>query len=197
MTGRKGLTSDAIVDVASRVVEAEGTSALTLSRIARELDVKPPSLYNHVDGLDTLRRKVAMRAIDDLAGRLGAAAMGRAGCDALRAVAAEFRAYAVAHPGLYGLTVRAEPDDEEYATASLRPLEPVLAILRGYDLDEDDAIHAARMLRAALHGFVSLESVGGFGLDVDVDESFAWLVEHMAKALEFSSARVEATDRLR
>jgi AcrR family transcriptional regulator len=189
VTGRKGLTSDTIVDVAGRVVEAEGTAALTLSRIARELGVKPPSLYNHVDGLDTLRRKVAMRAIDDLAGRLGAAAMGRAGGDALRAIAAEFRAYAVAHPGLYDLTVRAEPDDEDYATASLRPLEPVLAILRGYDLDEDDAIHAVRMLRAALHGFVSLESAGGFGLDVDVDDSFAWLVEHLADALEHSSVR--------
>jgi AcrR family transcriptional regulator len=189
VTGRKGLTPDAIVDVAGRVVDAEGTSALTLSRIARELDVKPPSLYNHIDGLDTLRRGVAMRAIGDLGSRLGAAAMGRAGIDALRAIAAEFRAYAVAHPGLYDLTVRAEPDDEEYAAASLRSLEPVLAVLRGYDLGEDDAIHAARMLRAALHGFVSLESVGGFGLDVDVDESFTWLVDHMARALEYSSVR--------
>jgi len=69
------------------------------------------------------------------------------------------------------------------------PWEPVLAILRGYDLDDDEAIHAARTLRVALHGFVSLEGFGGFGLDVDVDETFTWLVERLGEALESSAAR--------
>ena len=189
MTRRKGLTAQSVVDTASAIVDAEGTSALTLSRVARELGVKPPSLYNHVTGLDTLLRDVALMSIDDFAGRLGAAAMGRTGRDALRAVAAEFRAYARAHPGLYELAARAQPHDEEYARASMRPVEPVIAILRGYDLDEKESIHAVRTLRAALHGFVSLESIGGFGLDVDVDESFAWLVESLVETLASSTAR--------
>ena len=189
MTARKGLSRQAVVDAATAVVEAEGPGALTLSRIARELGVKPPSLYNHVARLDTLRRDVAMGAIEDLGRRLGAAAMGRTGRDALQAIAVEFRAYAAAHPGLYELTTRARPDDEEYASASMRPVEPVLAILRGYDVDEEEAIHAARTLRAALHGFVSLENVGGFGLDVDVDESFAWLVARLAEMLEYYAAQ--------
>jgi AcrR family transcriptional regulator len=189
VTGRRRLTEQAVVDVATDVVEAEGTSALTLSRVARELGVQPPSLYNHVASVETLRRDVALRAVNDLGTRLGAAAMGRSGRDALQAIASEFRAYAAAHPGLYELTIRARPDDEEYAAASMRPVEPVLAILRGYDLDEEEAIHAARTLRAALHGFVSLESIGGFGLDVNVDESFAWLVERLAETLASSVAR--------
>lgn len=194
MTARRGLTGQVVVDAAAAVVESEGTSALTLSRVARELGVKPPSLYNHVAGLETLRRDVALLAIEDLGTRLGTAAMGRTGRDALRAIAADFRAYASAHPGLYELTTRARPDDEEYATASMRPVEPILAILRGYDLDEEEAIHAARTLRAALHGFVSLESIGGFGLDVDVDESFAWLVERLADALESSQIQSGVTE---
>jgi AcrR family transcriptional regulator len=170
-------------------VADEGAAALTLSRVARELGVKPPSIYNHVDGLETLRRDVALRAIDELGDRLGAAAMGRSGSDALAAIAAEFRAYAAAHPGLYELSAQARPHDAEYAKASMRPVEPVIAILRGYDLDADEAIHAARTLRAALHGFVSLESIGGFGLDVDVDQSFDWLVAHLAETLESAAER--------
>jgi AcrR family transcriptional regulator len=187
MTGRKGLTRDGVVDAATAVVDTEGTPALTLSRVARELGVKPPSLYNHVAGLDLIRRDVALRAIEDLGSRLGAAAMGRAGRDALRAIATEFRSYALDHPGLYELTARARPDDADYAEASMRPVEPVIAILRGYDLDETESIHAARTLRAALHGFVSLERIGGFGLDVDVDDSFTWLVERLADTLESSA----------
>ena len=177
------------MDTAVTVVDAEGTAALTLSRVARELDVKPPSLYNHVAGLETLRREVALRAIEDLGSLLGAAAMGRTGRAAVRAIAAEFRSYALAHPGLYELTVQARPDDAEYAQASLRPVEPVLAILRAYDLDDEEAIHAARTLRATLHGFVSLEANRGFGLDVDVNESFTWLVDHLAATLELAAVR--------
>ena len=188
MTGRRGLTRGAVIDAATDVVETEGNAALTLSRIARELGVKPPSLYNHVAGLESLRRDVALRAIEDLGGKLGTAAMGRAGRHALRAIATELRAYAVAHPGLYELTTRARPDDNEYASASLQTVQPVLAILRSYDLDEEDAIHAARTLRAAIHGFVSLENAGGFGLDVDVDQSFAWLVDQVASMLESSGS---------
>ena len=180
MTGRRRLTKQSVVDAAIALVETEGTSALTLSRVARELGVKPPSLYNHVDGLESLQREIALRAIDDLGTKLGAAAMGRSGRAALRAIASEVRAYAKSHPGLYELTTQARPDDQEYAQASMRPVEPVLSVLRRYDLDGEEAIHAARTLRAALHGFVSLESVGGFGLDVDVNESFAWLVERLA-----------------
>ncbi len=188
MTARKGLTERTVVDAAMAIVDRDGASALTLSRVARELGVKPPSLYNHVTGLEQLRRDVAMRAVEDLGDRLGAAAMGRTGRDGLRAIATEFRSYAAAHPGLYELTITARPHDDEYARASMRPVQPVLAILRGYDLRDDESIHAARTFRAALHGFVSLESSGGFGLDVDVDATFAWLVEHTAAALESFTA---------
>ncbi len=187
---RRGLTEAAVVDVAVAIVEAEGAAALSLSRVASELGVKPPSLYNHVSGLDRLRRDVALRATRQLGDRLGSAAMGRTGRDAWRAVAGELRAYAVEHPGLYELSARARPEDEEFAAAALRAVEPMLAILRGYDLDETEAIHATRTLRAAIHGFVSLESVGGFGLDVDVGDSFDWLVERHADMLEsFSPPR--------
>ena len=189
MSRGRGLSRQVVVAAATAVVEAEEASALTLSRVARELGVKPPSLYNHVTGLKSLRRDVQLQAIEDLGSRLGAAAMGRSGRAAVHAIAAEFRAYATTHPGLYEMTVRARPDDEEYAKASMRPVEPVMAILRGYDLAEEEAIHAARTLRAALHGFVSLESGSGFGLDVDVDESFAWLVDNLAETLELSAAR--------
>ncbi|MFT7581217.1 MAG: AcrR family transcriptional regulator [Myxococcota bacterium] len=184
MTARKRLTKKDVVDAAVALVQAEGTSALTLSRVAAALGIKPPSLYNHISGLDALRRDVALRGAEELGQRLGAAAMGRAGRTALHAIAAEVRSYASNHPGLYELSAQARPDDGPFTEAAMRTIEPVLAILRGYNLHADDAIHAARTLRAAFHGFVSLERMGGFGLDVDVDASFDWLVERLADSLE-------------
>jgi hypothetical protein len=60
----------------------------------------------------------------------------------------------------------------------------VLAVLRGYGLEGDDAIHATRVIRSALHGFVLLEAEGGFGLELSVDESFARMVAALDKGLE-------------
>ena len=53
----------------------------------------------------------------------------------------------------------------------------MLAVLRGYGLDEDGTVHATRAVRSALHGFVSLEAAGGFGLPQDVDASYDRLVD--------------------
>ncbi len=189
MSGRKGLSKNTVVDAAVALVEAEGSSALSLSRVARELGVEPPSLYNHVARLDTLRREVALRAFEDLGSTLGRAAMGRAGPEALRAIAADFRNYVRQHPGLYEISTVARPDDAAFQAAARSALEPVMAVLRIYDLDEDDAIHAARALRSALHGFVSLELAGGFGFDVEIDASFSWLVDHLAGMIEQPVAR--------
>ena len=56
-------------------------------------------------------------------------------------------------------------------------------MLRAWELEGDDAIHAVRIVRSALHGFVSLELNGGFGLPLDLDETFARLVDVLAKGL--------------
>ena len=52
----------------------------------------------------------------------------------------------------------------------------IVAVLRGFDLPEERAVDAIRAVRSAIHGFVSLELMGGFGLPDDVDHSFEVLV---------------------
>jgi len=42
---------------------------------------------------------------------------------------------------------------------------------------DEQTVHATRAVRSALHGFVTLEAAGGFGLPQDVDESYNRLVE--------------------
>jgi hypothetical protein len=38
-------------------------------------------------------------------------------------------------------------------------------------------------VRSALHGFVTLEAVGGFGIPLDLDESFERMVAALARGL--------------
>ena len=64
-----------------------------------------------------------------------------------------------------------------------RAVGTIYAVLLGYGLTRSDAVDATRALRSALHGFVTLENAGGFGLPQDVDRSFDRLV--MAMDLAF------------
>ncbi len=157
--------------------------------MAGDLGVRPPSLYVHVAGLDALRRGVALLGVRDLTAVMREAATGRSGPDALRAVAAAYRAYALEHPGRYAASVRApEPGDEEWERAGAEAVEVLAAVLRAWELEGDDAVHAIRGIRAALHGFVAVERMGGFAVDVSVDESFDRLIAALAAGLQSSSA---------
>jgi len=181
---RAGLDPERVVDAASAIADADGLDAVTLARVAGGLGVRAPSLYNHVDGRAGLLRALALRGVRELTAALREAAIGRSGPDALAAAARAYRAYAVAHPGLYAAGVAAPaPDDAEHLAAAGETVDVVYAVLRGWQLEGDDAVHAARAFRSAIHGFVLLETTGGFGIPVDVDTSFERLVATVARGL--------------
>lgn len=181
MGERRGLSRPVVVETAAGLADRDGFDALTLGAVAAELRVRPPSLYNHVSGLDGLRRDLALRGVHELGERIRDAAVGRAGADALTALAVAYRAYARERPGLYRALQRApDPGDSELAAAATRLLQPVLAVLGGFGLEGDAVIHAARSLRSAMHGFVELERLGGFGIDLDLDASYDWMVAAMS-----------------
>lgn len=176
---RVGLDSDTVVSAAAELADAAGLEALTLAHLAKGLGVRSPSLYVHVDGLEDLRRRIGALGARELAAVLGAAAAGRAGRDALEAVAHAYRGYAREHPGRYAALQPAGQGPEAQEVVGV-----VVAVLRGYGLEGDAAIHAVRAIRAALHGFASLEAEGGFGMPLSVDESFERLVSVLHEGLE-------------
>ena len=79
LMARAGLSAEALVDAAAALADREGLEAVTLTRLAADAGVRPPSLYAHVDGLDDLRRRLANRGRRELAAALRDAATGRAG----------------------------------------------------------------------------------------------------------------------
>ncbi len=184
---RRGLDTGQVVDAAEELAGG-GLDQVTFARLAERLGVKPPSLYNHVRGRDELLRLITLRGLNGLHDVIGRAAAGLAGADALRATAHAYRDYARAHPGRYEATLAAPPaPDDELQAAAERLLATIAAILRGWDLEGDDAIDAIRIVRSALHGFVSLERQGGFAMARDVDATFERLVDTLVAGLPRST----------
>jgi AcrR family transcriptional regulator len=179
-----GIDRARVVDAAAELADAHGLDHLTLAQVAERLGVRLPSLYNHVDGLPGLRHELAVLGVRRLMEQISRAAIGKAGDDAVIAVARAYRAFALAHPGLYAATVRAPaPDDMELQRLSQAIIEVVLVVLEPYGLSDEDAIHAVRGLRSIAHGFASIELAGGFGLALDRDESFLRLTRAFVAGL--------------
>ncbi len=187
---RAGLTSDVVVARAGELADRDGYDALTLANHAGRLGVKVPSLYKHVSSLADLQRRLRLAGLRGLDEALRTAAVGRAGTGALLATGHAYRHYAREHPGHYAAGLRApgpgdsgdsgDPDRAEVVRMAARLTDLMLAVVGGYGLGDDDAVHAVRSVRAALHGFVALERAEGFGLPQDVDTSF----EHLLATLD-------------
>jgi AcrR family transcriptional regulator len=184
MPPRPGLTPERIVEAAAELIDRDGYDRLALGKVAAELGVRTPSLYNHIDGLDELRRLLTIRALTVLGAELQRAAVGIGAEDAVRGIALAYRRFAHEHPGLYATTVPSiEEADAEVQRVGAEVMRTVLTALAGFGLDDAAAIHATRSVRSAVHGFVSLELGGGFGIPVDIDASFAWLTDLLAEGI--------------
>ena len=187
---RAGLSPDAVVRLALDAVDAGGSSGfadLTLTKVAAKAGVAAPSLYKHVGSLADLRREVTVVAVQELTAAGTSATVGRAGADALHALAEAWRDYARAHPGRYAATqIGADPDDP--ADARLREVgaesvQTVVSVLRGFGLPDGRVIDAVRAVRAGVHGFVALELGGGFRMREDVDQSFTVLLDMLVAGI--------------
>lgn len=194
MAPRPGVTREKVVAAAATLIDAEGPSGLTLASLAQALHVRTPSLYNHIGGLEDLHGALRLRGMEALEQSLQRATVGLARRDALVALADAYRAFAREHPGLYALTQTPVPDvsdgtrdAEAAAEAAGRLVALVVSVLQGYAMEGDRALHATRVLRSSLHGFVTLESAGGFGLPLDLDVTFEHLTAMHHAAMEQAS----------
>ena len=179
------LSRDSIVNAALTFLDREGWDALTINALATQLGTKGPSLYNHVQSLDDLRRTVRMRVVGDIIDMLNTVGQGRTRDDAVVAMASAYRSYAHHHPGRYSAFTRMPlgGDDPEFTEATRAAAAPVISVLASYGLDGDNAFYAALEFWSAMHGFVLLEMTGAMN-GIDTDAVFTDMVMRLATGME-------------
>ena len=177
-----------VIQAAVELVNADGIQALTLGRLAGELGIQTPSLYNHIDGLPGLQKDMAVLNAKLLADRLSEAAVGKSGSDLFMEVAQAFRNYVKEYAGLYMSTLRSsgtqDVQDEDLVREEERAVKIGTTVMASLGLKGKDAIHALRAFRSMVHGFATLEVAGGFGLPLECDESFRRLVTALSAGLQ-------------
>lgn len=147
-----------LVRAAADLADRDGWSRLTLSKAAEAVDRHVSSLYTHVDGLEDLRREVALLAIEELADEVWRAALGRSGGDALTAIATVERDFGRSHPGrISAISAYQSVGDAEFSARGARLAEPIRATFAGFGLEPEAVATAHQVFSAAVRGLTRVE----------------------------------------
>lgn len=181
---RQGLSREAVIAAAVKIANKNGYQELTLGNLARQLDIKPPSLYKHVSSLDDLQDALGILAAQALTAELAPAMEIHSPQQALRAACDIYRGFARKKPGLYGaLQPAMARRSAEFQVAATELLKTIFSLVGALGVKKDDLVHAVRALRSLLHGFAELESIGGFGMPEDIEVSFRYQIDVYIRGL--------------
>lgn len=132
---RAGLDTHTLVTAAAELADAQGFEQVTLAALASKLGVRPPSLYNHINGLADLRTLLAIHGLEQLYEAMSAASEGTSGEAAVHAMSQAYVDFARRRPGLYGTTLRApEQGDTALEAAGGKILALIIQVLSCFGL---------------------------------------------------------------
>ncbi len=183
---RPSLTKEKVIAEAIKIANETGSiEKVTLREIANNLEVTVSALYTHVKGIPGLHKALEIEGQKQLLHQVKSSTIGKNGREALISLAHAYRSFVLQNPGFYLITQN--PPDETNPDA-LKDTQELIAyvanIFKEWGLENEDAIHAIRALRALLHGFAHLETLNGFQMPIDVDKSFNRLIETFLDGLE-------------
>lgn len=190
--GRQRAERESRIIAAARVAaEREGWSAVTIRRLADEIEYSQPVLYSHFQNRDAIVAAVAIEGFQELTVALQNAANGSFGQrEAVDHVAMAYFDFALRHPALYE-AMFVLPTDLRFAAAETRPelraaFESIAAVVRPFCSDVE---LVTETFWATLHGLVELERSGRVRPSMRVDRLM--LVVRALLTLP-SSARTES-----
>ena len=176
------LTRERIVEAASALVDAEGLAALSMRRLATELGVQGPSLYNHFGTKAEILDAVA----DSLIEQVDVSVFGRLPWpEALRRWAKSYHAVLAAHPNI--VPVLAHGPGRR--PAALAMADAVFGALVEAGWPPARATHIGALMRYLVTG----SALGSFALGFDIDPALYDQYPHLHSAPRLA-AHHEAVD---
>lgn len=165
---------------------------VTLKLLADSLNIKPPSLYNHIKGLEDLQKEVMLYGWRQLEERVTEAAVCVTGYDALEAMGRAFYKYATENPGIFNTMLWYNKfQSDEMKDATKKFFSVIYKIFSTLNISRENCDHLIRTYRAFLEGYVLLVNNNAFGHPLSVEESFEISLQVLkagTKALERKKA---------
>ncbi len=172
MTIRKMVNRRSIADAARAIIEVNGIDALSMRTLAAALDIKAPSLYDHVKNREEVIALVQSEWLRDFGA--GFEAAGKSPSEKIHF----YRDWALRNPNLYPVVF------QQHLHRDLLPEGLELQIL-GIVVEAAGGSHLrARALWAQLHGLVDLELHGRLPDDADMEATWREVIRGVEAAIK-------------
>ena len=184
----KSLTPQDVIRAAIACLDKEGETALGVNRVAKELGIKPPAVYKHLDGNAGLRRAVVLAIWRNYLTDCQQQTVGVTEPDALlRVVAQATRNFARSYPARYTVMMQYQmrPTDLEEAEIIQDSLHFLQKSLQLYELSDDALIDVMRMVNAAIYGFIAREQSELMTLSRPPDASYEVMLDALLVAVKY------------
>jgi len=151
-----------IVTAARAIAEREGWNAVTIRRLADEIEYSQPVLYSHFENRDAIVTAVAIEGFEEFTAALREAASGSNGRrNALKSVATAYLDFAMRSPALYDAMFML-PTELRFAKPDTKPelraaFQALAAVVEPFCVEVGDVTET---FWAALHGLAELERSG-------------------------------------
>lgn len=179
------ISEDMILKTAAMIANQEGLEKLSLKLIAETLNIKSPSLYNHVSSLEDIKEKIMIYGWKEMETLMIESAVGVSGYDALKAMSYAFFDYATTHQGVFSDMLWYNKYENEQAQKTTTKLfDIIFRIMKPLHISEDNINHIIRTLRSFLQGYAMLVNNHAFGNPLDIKESFDLSLDIIMKGIK-------------
>lgn len=180
------LTPQDVTNAVLACLDKEGEAALGVNRVARELGIKPPAIYKHVNGKAGLRRAAVLTIWNDYLLHCQDAVANISKPQALFQVGAQAaRSYAKSYPARYAVMMQYQmrPTNPEEAAIIQRSLCFFQQSLQLHELSNDALVDCMRMVNAAISGFINREQLELMTLSRSSDASYEVMLDALLVAI--------------
>lgn len=182
---RAGLDKNVVIERAAQLANEVGIDHIQLKTLAESLNIQPPSLYNHIKGLDDLHHELMLYGWRHMEECMVEAAGDADGYAAWEAVCRAFYKYATENPGVFSAMLwynKYRDDETQRVTEKLFSI--CLKIASSLNISEENCNHLLRTFRAFLEGFSLLVNNHAFGHSLPVEESFSLSLKVMIAGMK-------------
>lgn len=170
---KNNISDELIIETSARIANKVGLDNLSLKIIAEELNIKSPSLYNHISSLNEIKSQLMVYGWKQIEEKMIDSAVGVSGYEALKNMCNVFYDYATNNKGIFTAMLwynKYESDEKQNATTRL--FNMLFKIMKSLNITDENINHIIRTLRGFLEGFSLLVNNNAFGKPISIKESF-------------------------
>jgi len=170
---KNNISDELIIETAALISNKVGLENLSLKMIAEELNIKSPSLYNHISSLSNIKERLMIYGWKQVENKMIESAVGVSGYKALKNMCYAFYDYTTNNKGVFtAMLWYNKYDNEEKDNTTKRLFDMLFRVMKSLNINDDNINHTIRTLRSFLEGFSLLVNNNAFGNPISIKESF-------------------------